>query len=999
MPLPDIVPPFERPLLAIHRLTRVAMNLLTLLAVAVSTVAGVLALSPGLGAAQAQVSGLRGAEATLDGRVRTQSGLPLGGVQVRFEPRAGEVIQRERGTETTTDLLGRFTLSIPAATEGLLTITREGGLVETLRVSPLAAGERRDLAINLLPLYRLDAVTVVRGRERPILNTEDAATGGSLEAVELAALPSESRDPYRLAFSIPGVSQATAYFGDAPLLTLLGDNALYTQYTVDGLDNNEGFLGGPRVALPLSAIRRLDVQVAGYGPALGRSPNGIVNLETRTGGEGGDDLWFGELFVVGRPGTPLDASPKFAPPGVDPDGFRRFQIGGGIGGAIRPGQTYVFTAVEYTDEREDRIGSTARTAFLGTELRTTAKVFARLDHGWTPEQTTTVRFASSELSRKGQGGGVIVPEADITTIRHGTLASLTHRSGLGGGRGANTFSAQFGTFRWDFPPSESDLSTPQVTIVSPDLTTIEAIVGSSNFIFDERERQVQLQNLVELRLRPGHTLRVGADVVHARFELLGANTNPRGAYTVVNDGNIMPRAFGPNRPVSIYDIPKNVRVLRYSIDARPQQVNLSQTLVGSFVEYLWRPRTDLSLRGGVRWDYDDLTSRGESAPDLDNVQPRLSVNWLPTSRTSLRAGAGIYTGTFPYAIYSDAVQFGPDGNAVVTFEGSAFPPPRFLEGPSAADIEALAGALPPREVRRMFARGLEQPEARQITLGWGRELGAGGVWGLALDGVWVEARNLPRSWDLNPLDRPLTAADTVNLPAEAGDPLRPVNPATSGIRRLTTTDSGGRSSHLGAHLSLRRSPVDGFGLEGRWSVTRTRNDTEDLNFHATQGNNFAAEWADAVNDRRHHLTLRSFWSPGSAGKRSGLTVGAVADFQTGTPINRIAYFRDLDGSGSIFGNGFLGNHDRFAGVPRNGERLPSAFRVDGSVEYGMALWGGILNLRVEGFNLLNESLKSGFANGIPGGGPRTQVGRPGDPIVYTTAAPPRQFQLSGRWHF
>ena len=64
-----------------------------------------------------------------------------------------------------------------------------------------------------------------------------------------------------------------------------------------------------------------------------------------------------------------------------------------------------------------------------------------------------------------------------------------------------------------------------------------------------------------------------------------------------------------------------------------------------------------------------------------------------------------------------------------------------------------------------------------------------------------------------------------------------------------------------------------------------------------------------------------------------LTLAGIADYQSGQPINRIAYFRDLDGSGDTFGNGFLGNQDRFAGVPRNGERLPGAFLLHASVAY------------------------------------------------------------------
>lgn len=930
--------------------------------------------------------------ATLQGTIRTQAGNRLEGAVLRFTPTPTPIptptpTGQPRGASS--NALGEFELVIPAGIAGELVIEAEGMVAAVLSIPALAPSEVRAVALVLVPLYQLDAITVVRGRARPLLNTEDAAQGGALEATEIQSLPTDARNPLTLAFTVPGVSQATAFFGDAPPLTISGDNALYTSYIIDGLDNKEGFLGGPRVQLPLAALARLEVFTATYRPGLGRSPNGVVSMETRAGGP----VWEGELLLAGRPGTPLDASPKFAPAGVDPDGFRRFQFGGALGGPLIEDRTFLFVALEGSDEREDRIGSTAQTDFLGTELRTTWRGFARLDHGWTPRQTTTLRLALSDVERVGQGGGVIVPEADITTVRRGTLSSLTHRSTLRSGEAANTFSLQWGTFRWNFPPSASDLTTPQVTIVSPDLTTVEAVVGSSNFIFDERERQIQLRNVFEARRGAAHTFRIGADVLHSRFELLGANTNPRGAYTVVNEGNI--RATGPF--VSIRDVPANVRVIRFSLDARPQQVNLGQTLVGAFFEHAWRPRTDLTLLAGVRWDYDDITSRGESAPDLNNLQPRLAANWLPTPRMSVRAGWGIHTGHFPYAVYSDAVQFGPDGNRVVTFEGADFPPPALGQGPTQAATSALEGRLPPGEERRMFARGLEQPESGQTTLGWGMELGS--AWAFSMDGLWMESRNLPRSWDLNALERPRTPADTINLPPEAGDPFRPMDPAVTGSRRLTTTDAGGRGQHLALHTVVRRAPARGVGLEASWVWSRTRNDTEDINFHATQANRFDDEWADAINDRRHHLTLRSHWRPAAQGWASRLFVGGVADFQTGTPVNRIAFFRDLDGSGPIFGNGFLGNHDRFAGVPRNGERLPHAFRVDGSMGYAIPLPTGSLETRLEIFNVLNSTLKTGFANGIPGGGPRTQVGRPGDPLVFSTAAPPRQFQITARWAF
>lgn len=62
---------------------------------------------------------------------------------------------------------------------------------------------------------------------------------------------------------------------------------------------------------------------------------------------------------------------------------------------------------------------------------------------------------------------------------------------------------------------------------------------------------------------------------------------------------------------------------------------------------------------------------------------------------------------------------------------------------------------------------------------------------------------------------------------------------------------------------------------------------------------------------------------------------------------------------------FVGNHDRFPGVPCNGERLPSSFQLNASAVAVVPLTRG-LELRADVFNVLNERIISGFVNGIPG---------------------------------
>lgn len=943
------------------------------------------------------------AQATVSGVVRAQRGAPV-----------VDAIVRAGGQETRSDSAGRFTLqAATGVTE--LRVTAPGFSPAQIALPRLVAGERREFAIVLAPLPSLDVRRVVATPSRPLLDTESAATGGSVERAEIEALPTDARDPIALLYNIPGVAQATGFFGDAPRLSFNGGNSLYSQYLLDGLDNNEGFLGGPRVDLPLGAIARIDALVNTYGTRFGRSPDGVVDVASATGG----DAWSGDVFVYDRPGRPFDARTPTPFGGASEavarrqEGFRRTQLGGSLRGALAPGRTFVATAIELTREDEDRIGSTAQAQFLGTETRTTWKGFGRLDHGWSPTQTTTLRWAGSAVDRAGNGSGVVTPEADISTRRIGTLTALTHRSALRSQRAVNTASVQFGTYHWYFPPTESDFSRPQVTVLSPALAT-QAVVGSSNFIFDERERQVQLRDVFEAALGDAHTLRVGADIVASRFELAAASTNPNGSYVVINNGDI---PTPTDRPLSIDDIPAGVEVQSYTIDARPQQVNLSQTLYGAFIEDAWRPTPSLTIIAGLRWDYDDLTSRGESDADLDNIQPRVSFNWVRTPRDVIRGGLGRYAGKFPYAIYSDAVQLGVNGNAVITYSGASAP--AFGAGPTAGNVPPGDITSVPREIFRTFALGLEQPMSWQATLGYQRQFGA--RWGLSADVVVSRTRNLPWMADLNPISRRLTAADsTPQVCASAtscpGDAFRPDDPTVSGYRRLSTAQSGGTAEYAALYVAARHDVTDRWQLDANWVWSRAQNDTEDINFSATQANCFSRdrrdavtgeactsdEWADANNDRRHRVTVRSVARIGG-----GVTWSLIADAQTGVPVNRLAGTADasgtarydLLGSGPIRGNGFIGNGDRFFGVARNSERLPGSLTVSTSVAKRFALRGGALEARVDAFNLLNTLVWGGYANGIGGGGSRTQFGHPGDPTYLFAAAPARQFQFSARYIF
>ncbi len=148
------------------------------------------------------------------GTVRAQPGAPLPGVRVTVHP---------GGAATETDARGHFALDISAGAATRLTLAKVGFAPDSIVLPALAPGVRREMAITLAPLQVLDALTVVARRRRPLLNTEDAATGGAVEREELEALPPYARDPIALLFNVPGVAQSSGFFGDAPPFLFVND--------------------------------------------------------------------------------------------------------------------------------------------------------------------------------------------------------------------------------------------------------------------------------------------------------------------------------------------------------------------------------------------------------------------------------------------------------------------------------------------------------------------------------------------------------------------------------------------------------------------------------------------------------------------------------------------------------------------------------------------------------------------------------------------------------
>ncbi|MDR9448985.1 MAG: TonB-dependent receptor plug domain-containing protein, partial [Psychroflexus sp.] len=129
---------------------------------------------------------------------------------------------------------------------------------------------------------KLDEV-VITDRKSLKINRRNAEVSFELQSEELKKLPVEARDINTALFRLPNVTQATGFFPEAPPVSINGANSLYTNYTIDGMDNNEQFLGGMRFNIPVGFVKDITVLTSNYSAEYGLSNNGVIDITTKSG--------------------------------------------------------------------------------------------------------------------------------------------------------------------------------------------------------------------------------------------------------------------------------------------------------------------------------------------------------------------------------------------------------------------------------------------------------------------------------------------------------------------------------------------------------------------------------------------------------------------------------------------------------------------------------------------------------------------------------------------
>ncbi|MFK7887818.1 MAG: TonB-dependent receptor [Gammaproteobacteria bacterium] len=930
-------------------------------------------------------------------------------------------------------------VGIPAGTDYVVSVDN----VELARGISLRSNERRAVRVKLV-----ESVIVTGQRESLGVNALDAEVSAGLNSVALQTLPIEARDLARALIRLPNVVPSTGFFPEAPPISINGANGLFAQYLIDGLDNNENFLGGPKFPISTGFVSDVTVLASSYSAQYGRTGNGVINVTTPSG----TNEWLGEMFYLSRPGAGVDASSPFAQRDLagNPvrDGFRRDQYGFSLGGPIKQDQTFFYANVEVTDDQKDNLLNSPELGVNETvrgennSLLASLKVDHRINRDW--QLALRLNRGDVEIERQGGGldGGVTFPTAGSVQKRESTLAAVS--ATYDGAAFTSETSLSFSRFDWDYAEA-LDRRSPQVAVELPSGLT-GAVLGHPGFSFFDQERSVQLQQRFTW-LTDRHAFKFGIDAIRSDFSLEGGG-NPDGNYRVrLTEAQLAAiRVQNLGAALDVGDLPTDVEILNYAVELRPARFGEDQNQLALYFEDQVSLSQDLTLTAGLRWDYDSLTEAGARSADTNNIAPRLALNFQARDNLALRAGAGVYFERLPYTVLSDALQqnttsaaFVSQLNALaaagilpqdlnpadVTFDGnltvSPDCPAGFLQCPTPAAAANLRDTAVSNERRILNPNGLDSPYTVQLSAG--AQWQFADRWLASADLLYYRGQRQLRLRDLNaptPFSPNLANLTEANitalraLPDDAArrdlaqmlglirtqadaDATRPIAAVAGGARQIVVSETAGESRYRALNLTLERDPAGGpWGLRVAYTLSKLTNNTDDINFRSANSNQFNDEWGPSINDRRHVISSILSWFP-----RESVSVTLASQIESGQPINLIPDATifgttDLNGDGASFADAYLGNSDRAPGTRRNSDRLPWTITFDLGLRYQPRLGDGRLELSADVFNLLNRNNLSGFANSAT---QSNQIQVFGQPFVQRNASAPRQFQFGMRYLF
>ena len=906
------------------------------------------------------------ASATLSGRVLDTNDAALSGASVT----AINLETNQRQTATS-DGEGRYRFAY--LTVGTYQLAaRARGFAAHSRQLTLTIGQSLDVPLRMTIAGVAAEVNVEA--DAPAVETVRTQVAETMRPGEIDELPLNGRNYLDLALLVPGVSRANTgsnqRFAETSAvpgqgLSVAGQRNLNNSFVVDGLSANDDAADLTGTFYSQDVVREFQVVTSGGIAEFGRASSGVVNIVTQSG----TNDWRGRLYGFLR-NQRFDARNPLAP---RKDPLTQAQYGATVGGPLRRDRTFLFANFEQTRRNDSNVITISpahvaaindrldRVGYGGARVETgvvpgghdSTNLFARADHDLNETNRLTARYNLYDLAAvnsRNVGGpnassrGASLKNLD-QTIAGSLVSTLSSRT-------LNEARFQFTRSRLDAPVN--DAQGPAVNI--------SGVANFGTATFSPLARDIDLYELVNnvSTQRGAHSLKAGVDLLLNRV-LIDFPGALRGVYTFTSLGNFLSGTYGSFQQA--FGAPGKFQ---------------SNPNAGLFAQDEWRPRADLTVNAGLRYDAQFLPDPLET--DANNFAPRLGLAYAPDflgrgRKTVIRAGLGLYFDRIPLRATSNALQ--RDGSKYVVVQLS----PMQAGAPVFPDVLAARPAtLPTRPNITRIDPDIVNSYGEQFYLQV--ERGLPGDAAVSVGYLRLRALHLILSRNAN----------VPRLPASAGVPnLGRPDPNWGNISRF---ESSGTSSYDGLVVTFNKRAARHSSLRVSYTLSRSIDDAGNFFFSTPQDNfNLRDERGPSDNDQRQRLVVSGTLGapPGEsvAGPRRmlrGFQLGYIFTYASRLPFN-ILTGNDRNGDTNF--------NDRPVGVGRNAGhgfvygsldlRLSRSFRLNERAN---------LELLAEGFNVLNRA-NLALPNNTFGTGatPLPSFGQP------TAALDPRQLQFGLRLNF
>ena len=862
----------------------------------------------------------------------------------------------------------------------------------------------------------LEEITVVA--ETPAVSISPVASKTAFNAAEIEAIPNDGRNLQNLVVLTPNVAVVQGPDGDE--ITIAGQRGIHNNVMVDGADFNNPFFGEqrggqrPAFTFNIDAIQEMVVIAQGANAEFGRSSGGFVNIVTKSGG----NRVHGSAHFFGQ-GSGLSSDFPTQGPflGFEPDFFRS-QFGFTLGGPIKKDKAFYFVAFDMQKRTETKqknrlslidpaLVAWTDTAFSGAlagDFGSIARkddniaILAKVDWNMGENHFASLKYNFSDANQPNGTNDVDLwgrssngVELVQTNAINGSLISLF----------SNTVSNEFRfqLSREDRPRPYEGPTNPLTSRAFPD-TDVGFVASDGSFqsnrfgmpfFFPVESFDTRFQILDNISWSSGnHLFKVGGE--YNRTEetqtFLGF-ANGRMAFTSVNgflnynadptylecaDGSSGNQSSGfscvagdPIGPVALYLQFTGLNGL--SVEEAGTQ-ELKQQEIALFIQDSWRPKSNLTIDYGLRWEAQiqpdvqtapsdvffspfigqtvtnsvgtfAFPSDGTIPSDYGMFQPRLGISWdvNDDDRSVLRGSAGIHYARIPgltlASVRSTNGSIGAD-----LFGNNEFSLPL----PAYGDLLPLLppGTDPFQPGVFVADKDLQNPRTISASVAYEQAFGGGFV-GL-LSYLHADTKNLMRFVDRNDAVFGSPWGDFGNVGGTPGN----------GVGDLTVVESSARSVYNGITLGLKliNSPKIQFDVNYTmsWDKSDDDNERDPFSFRYARADALDREYNWSDRDQRHRLNAWLFWEipwqiylNNRVAYQSAQPVSEVCGAgNAGTGVRAAAQSDRICADGSVLLRNTLRKNNEF-------------FTWDLQIQRPFPVGGGFLTVQVDIFNLTNNS--------------------------------------------